>query len=233
MPDPHLSTGAYALDALDDLERRAMDRHLNGCPACTAEVREFHEATSMLADRVAGAPPESLRPAVMAEIARTRQVSPDGPRQLPRLSWRRVLSSAAAVLIAVGAGVGGIAWENHRATRQAQVEADRIARVMADPGRAQAQGRPSVGGSAAVYSAGGRVVFATDRMPTAPDGRTYQLWVIRGKAIRSAGLLNLRDGTGRALISDVPAGASVAVTVEPDGGSDQPTTTPILNLVPA
>ena len=232
MPEMHLTTGAYALDALDDVERRAMDRHLRGCPECTEELREFQEVAAMLAERVAAQPPDSLRAEVLSGISRTRQLSPDGLR-LPRVAWRGVLTAAAAVLVAFAAGISGIAWEGHRTGQQAQAEADQMARIFADPGRAQAQGRPSTGGSAVVYASGGQAVFAADRMPAAPTGKTYQLWVINGKVIRSAGLLTLRGGTGRALISDVPTGSRVAVSVEPHGGSTQPTTKPILNLEPA
>lgn len=230
MPDLHLNTGAYALDALDDLERRAMERHLRGCADCTAELRDFHEATAMLADRVAEQPPEGLRSAVLAEISLTRQVSPDGRVRMPRLSWRTILTSAAAILIAFTAGIAGIAWQGHHSSEQAQVEADRVARVMADPGRSQAQGRPTVGGTAAIYASGGDAVLAADRIPAAPSGKAYQVWVIRGAVTRSAGVLDLHDGTGRAVISGVPSGSRVAMTVEPDGGSKQPTTAPILNL---
>ena len=173
MPDLHLATGAYALDALDDVERRAVRRHLRGCAACTEEVREFHEATAMLADRVAQRPPESLRTGVLEQISRTRQVSPDGMPRLPGLSWRAVLTSAAAVLIAVSAAVGGVSWQGHRSAQQAQVEAARFARVMTAPGVEKVLGRPSVGGNAAVYVSGGQAVFAADQLPALSRNRSF------------------------------------------------------------
>src|SRR5947207_307671 len=66
--------GAYALDAVDDDERDAVERHLAECPRCRAEVTEHREVAALLAnaglpapdglwDRLAGvldAPPPQL-----------------------------------------------------------------------------------------------------------------------------------------------------------------------------
>jgi anti-sigma-K factor RskA len=73
-------------------------------------------------------------------------------------------------------------------------------------------------------------VFAARGLQDLPDDRTYQLWVIGGDGIESAGLLDVEDGVARAWVGDAPAGSSLAVSVEPEGGSDQPTTTPIVNV---
>ena len=45
-PEVHSLAGAYALDALDDLERAAFDRHLRECEACRAEADELREAAA-------------------------------------------------------------------------------------------------------------------------------------------------------------------------------------------
>jgi anti-sigma-K factor RskA len=231
MPDPHLLTGAYALDALDDVERAGFERHLRSCETCATEVAEFREAAAGLADRVALPPPEQLRGRVLTEISRTRQLSPREPAVRRRPSARRTIATAAAaVLVAVSAGLGGVAWQAHRAAHTAQVEATRIARVMTDPNRVDVVGTPSVGGTAAVAAAGGSAVLAMDRLPAPPSGKEYQVWLIDRAGVRSAGMLKLTDGTGQALVSGVTSGASVAVSVEPDGGSRQPTSTPVLSL---
>ena len=66
--------GAYALDAVEGDERDAVDRHLNECPRCRAEVADHRTVASFLGsaggrapdglwDRIAGtleeAPPEA------------------------------------------------------------------------------------------------------------------------------------------------------------------------------
>ena len=50
MSDIHALSGAYAVDALDDLERAGFERHLAGCAACRAEVASLREATAAMAD---------------------------------------------------------------------------------------------------------------------------------------------------------------------------------------
>ena len=57
-----------------------------------------------------------------------------------------------------------------------------------------------------------------------PTDRVYQLWKIEGGAPVSLGVI---DGQGT-LVPDAPNGLTLAVSVEPPGGSAQPTTTPIL-----
>lgn len=57
-----------------------------------------------------------------------------------------------------------------------------------------------------------------------PDDRVYQLWKIEGGAPVSLGVI---EGQGT-LVPDAPNGLTLAVSVEPPGGSEQPTATPIL-----
>jgi anti-sigma-K factor RskA len=231
MSDLHILTGAYALDALDDVERAGFERHLRDCDSCTIEVMEFRESAVSLAERVFDAAPVGMRSRVLAEVRTTRQQSP-GRVSLHRPSLRRTLATAvAAMVIAAGAGLGGVAWQGHRAAHTAQVEASGLARVMTDPGRIEVVGAPSVGGTATVVAAGGSAVFATDKLPAPPTGKAYQLWLIRpDQKITSAGLLKLRHGSGQSLVTGVTVGSQVAVSVEPAGGSKQPTTKPVLAL---
>ena len=61
MSDIHALSGAYAVDALDELERVGFERHLAGCATCQAEVASLREATAAMADDAALAPPPELR----------------------------------------------------------------------------------------------------------------------------------------------------------------------------
>ncbi|WP_235910256.1 anti-sigma factor domain-containing protein [Deinococcus kurensis] len=83
-------------------------------------------------------------------------------------------------------------------------------------------------------TAGGQAIGELIRLPDgraylhlnalAPQDRVYQLWRIEDGKPVSAGLF---DGQG-VVLPRVQAGQTVAVSVEPAGGSEQPTTTPIL-----
>jgi anti-sigma-K factor RskA len=235
MPELHLLTGAYALDALDDVERAGFERHLRSCPACEIEVIEFHEATARLADRAEVAPPPYLRDAVLDQIARTRQVAPGAPGarhvEPHRPSSRRILATAVAAVALVGTvALGGVMWQAQRTAHNQVAVASKLTQVLTDPNRTEVTGKSAAGGTAAVVAAKGTAVFAASQLTALPEGKQYQLWLIRGKTISSEGLLKLKDGTGQTLVGAVVSGDVVAVSVEPKGGSVQPTTKPVVTL---
>jgi anti-sigma-K factor RskA len=239
MPDLHILSGAYALDSLDEIERAGFERHLRSCGSCPAEVLEFQEATASLAERVAMEPPAQLRSRVLTQVARTRQASPIVRVRRSRPSLRRLLAVAAAgVVIAGTAGLGGVAWQSQRTADDATVAAAReaakaaaITRVLTDPDKLEASKRPSIGGTAVVVAARGKAVLATDALPAAPSGKVYQVWRIdKNSTISSAGLLKLANGAGQSVVDGVGKGDTVAISVEPAGGSRQPSTKPIVAI---
>ncbi|MFM6849723.1 MAG: zf-HC2 domain-containing protein, partial [Terrabacter sp.] len=70
--DVHALSGAYAFDAIDDIERARFERHLAGCSECQAEVASLRAAASEMAVLSEVAPPPSLRAKVLAEISTVR-----------------------------------------------------------------------------------------------------------------------------------------------------------------
>ena len=70
----HTLSGAYALDALTEIERAGFARHLAECSVCETEVAEFRETAARLGMAAWETPPARLRERVMAEVAQTRQV---------------------------------------------------------------------------------------------------------------------------------------------------------------
>ena len=99
--------------------------------------------------------------------------------------------------------------------------------MLADPGSrdvalAAGEGRLVVGGN-------GDAVLVLDTVGPAPSGKTYEAWIIEGETPRPAGLFPGADGQDVVLLDGTVApGAVVAVTVEPAGGVDAPTTQPIV-----
>jgi anti-sigma-K factor RskA len=57
MTEMHDWVGAYAVDALDDPERDAFERHLAECPACSEELAGYREVLASVADTQAVVPP--------------------------------------------------------------------------------------------------------------------------------------------------------------------------------
>ena len=74
--DIHALSGAYAVDALDDIERAQFERHLAACPACQNEVASLREASALLAETTVAAPSAQLRDRVLACITTVRPLPP-------------------------------------------------------------------------------------------------------------------------------------------------------------
>lgn len=234
MSDLHKLTGAYAVDALDDIERARFEQHLAGCEDCRAEVAELRETASLLTDSVAVTPPASLRDSVLAGISQVRPLPPEVTVAAPtsvsstrarrrRPVWTTFLVAAALIVVA---GVGVSAWspwstEVPRLTAAEQVlQAPDAEEVFVDLGE--------VGRATLVRSkTEDRAVIRTEDMASAPDGKAYELWFITGEEFTSAGLMP--DAPDQTVVLDGSAAraAAVGITVEPAEGSEQPTTPPI------
>jgi anti-sigma-K factor RskA len=79
----HALSGAYVVDALDDDERAAFERHLPRCLDCQHEVASLREAAALMADTAATTPPPDLRDSVLAGIRNIRPLPPETePRQV-------------------------------------------------------------------------------------------------------------------------------------------------------
>ncbi|HEU4674982.1 MAG TPA: anti-sigma factor [Motilibacteraceae bacterium] len=240
--DVHTLTGAYAAHALPEDEARAFEAHLAACEACAQEVRELQATTARLALEATATPPPALKRAVLAQVATTRQlppvVRPADETAAParqdvvvplrrRGRWTAPLGIAAAVLLATSVSLGGFLAQQHRDLQQQRATARAVAAVVADPAHTEHTTRLPAGGSVTVVAAGGQAVFTGADLPALPDGKGYQLWVMRASGVTSAGMLPLRSGVTQAYVPDVAGGTALAVSVEPAGGSAQPTTTPV------
>jgi anti-sigma-K factor RskA len=233
--DLHTLTGAYAADALPDDERRAFDDHLENCPACRQEVAELVATTARLGAAVSAAAPAGMRARVLAEVARTRQVSPVATSLTARRAaqhwFRRPVGIAASLLLVVALGLGAFAANESRRAHRAEQTAARIVAVATDPDRAVSTSAISSGGSGVLIAADDRAIFRANGVRSLPGDRTYQLWIIDAKGAHSAGVLGRgTSGDIQRFIDGVKATDKIGLTVEPKGGSDQPTTTPVLVL---
>ena len=228
MSDLHKLTGAYALDALDELERARFEQHLTGCEDCRAEVAELRETAALLADTVATPPPASLRESVLAGISQVRPLPPvvaTAPAPPPFRRRLPLLVAAAAALIV---GLGAVVWQPWddespaRLTAAEQVlDAPDAQQVFLDLGEA---GQATVTRS----KSHDRAVIQTEDMVAAPEGKDYELWLMSPDGVFTpAGLMP--DDADQTLVLDGSAAdaTAVGITVEPDGGSDKPTSEPI------
>jgi anti-sigma-K factor RskA len=91
----------------------------------------------------------------------------------------------------------------------------------------------SSGGKATLYWSNGlqRSAVMLTGLTSLPSDKTYQLWYIKGSDIKSAGTVSVTSNSvTQVLQGDMQAGDTVGITVEPAGGSKQPTTTPVAAL---
>jgi len=74
--------------------------------------------------------------------------------------------------------------------------------------------------------------MTVEGMEPAPPGQVYQVWAITNGAPSSIGFLPVaNDGAGSAeLDAELVDGQTVAVTIEPDGGSPLPTSEPVFGV---
>ncbi|WP_370948479.1 anti-sigma factor domain-containing protein [Amycolatopsis sp. cg5] len=224
----HTLAGAYALDAVTDLERAAFTRHLAHCPTCAREVAGFRETAARLGTAMSALPSTRLRSRVLTEIAETRQLPPSPEIESPeRRSWRTrvviaVAAIAAAVSLVAGIGIGAL--------RPDPAPPAQIAEPAAAPDASVVRASGTGGGSLVVDFSRqrGEAVITARALPALGVGRAYQLWVIGPRGAQSAGLLHTESGK---LTVALPAGADrVAVTTEPAAGSSQPTTPAVIRV---
>ena len=240
--DLHSLSGAYALDALEaGSERDRFVRHLSRCPSCASEVRGFREVATAMAFAAAAEPPAELRGRVLAAAARTRQVPPEvstharSRRSRARVPWVPWLSGVVATASIVVAVLFGFALAHTQdELNQVKAENQAISLLLSSPQAKLLTHEVTNGGVATVVLSADRheLAVVTSGLPALPSGKVYQLWLIGKPKTVSAGLLPpAKDGrTPAVLATGVAKGDTLGLTVEPAGGSAQPTTTPILAL---
>ncbi len=151
-----------------------------------------------------------------------------------RRRWMRgmfALAASLVMLVSLGFGAALIGQQINRSP--AVVALDRIEN--APDARTAAVAATGGGEATAHWSESlGQVVLVTDSLPDLPSGKTYQLWFVRGSGTIDSGGLFSTDPQGEStslLNGSVQPGDTFAVSVEPGGGSSQPSTTPII-LIP-
>jgi len=195
--DAHDLTAAYALDALDPDEAEAYERHLGQCEECREQLAELNETAAALAFGAAAPAPPARLRESILEAAAAERTNVVPLLRRRWVSRGLAVTAAAAACIAVGLGVS-LSQSSH----------------------------PPQSWTVAV-GRNGTATISVSGLASAPQGKTYEAWVIpAGHAARPAGLFS-GSTTGMHLGGTVPPHAVVAVTLEPAGGSKKPTTTPI------
>ena len=236
--------GVYALDALDDDERSAVEAHVRDCGACQAEVAEHREVAAVLAgpawsrapeglwDRIADSleeapPPLQMPAAPAAPPAPVAPVEPVISLDTARRRFRPLGVAAAAVVAAAVAVVGvmglKIVDDGRRIDslkEQAQsAELSRTAQAaLADPGARRVALRSTDTPFAAqvVLLPDGTGYLLDSNLPELGVDRTYQLWAVVGSNRISVGVLGPKPDV--AAFKAPGQTSALAITSETAGG---------------
>ena len=213
-PSPELKTNLMAM--LDSTPQLAAEPNRVGAPA-----RAQHVASG--------------RPTLTPDASQF-----DRPAQAKaRARWFNrpvaILTAAAAAVVLV---TGGIVVSNQIADQQfQQAQVDELTAITAAGDSRRLTSNVDGGGTATVVWSNtlGASAIMVDGIADLPDSKTYQLWYIDENGARPAGTFDVGNSgsTWRVLDGEMGAGDTIGLTVEPAGGSQIPTTDPVVAIVSA
>ena len=225
----------YALHAVPGDEAAEIDRLLAGVPAEVAdafadEVRAVRETMAAMSAATATEPPDQLRDRVLAAAGAdtVRELRPrrEGPK--PN-RWRRAALAAAAVAV-VGLGALGVGLAIRPASDPTTAE-----QVFAAPDVQTVSGPIPGGGTATVVFSKERDagVLVMNDVPPPQPGTVYQMWLVGDDGPHSAGTMDDKAvaPSTTAVLTDLDTSQALAFTVEPPGGSPEPTS-PVFAQLP-
>jgi anti-sigma-K factor RskA len=226
--DLHQLIAPYALDALEADDRSRFEAHLALCEQCRVELVGFMSTTARLGEAEATTPPAELRERLLTMAASTSQEHPVVTALSQRSRVRRYaprIALAAAVAAAV-VGISGFVAERERAD-DLRAERALVVAVMTAKDGTMTVDAAKGGGSVRVIASKSHnaAVVLGESLPTLDDSKTYQVWHMEDGKPTSVGLLG--HGPGMLYAKGANAADAYAITVEPKGGSPQPTSDPI------
>lgn len=206
-----------ALDALEPEQAAQVHAHLATCEECFAEYQRLKAVVALLP---LGAVEITPRPELKTRVMTIARPATRGTA--PYRLWAPVLAAASFVLAVTFA----VLWGNVR-TQVAGQNA-----VIADLTAPAAQHYGVSNGE--VVRSGAHLYLAMRLMPAPPAGKVYQAWTLPQGSKRMAPSVTFTPRGGQVLLRlpvDANRISAVAVSVEPAGGSAQPTSKPVFVVI--
>lgn len=242
----------YALGAMPAAEARVVSEHLSTCAECREEYRRLTAAVTAVGvsaeacTDAASAAASVAPPSALLKKRIMRQIRPNvgEMRAVRPIVWPAYAVAAASLIVALITGIFNISLNSEVRSGQnelAQMSAHngQVTRELAYQRAALADLVSPAAEHYAVRTGevvrhGSRLYLAMDALPAPPKGKVYQAWTLhRGANTMAPSVTFVPDSNGVAVIA-IPGNASalsaVALSVEPDGGSRQPTSTPTFVL---
>ena len=241
----------YALDAVTDQERQAIDEYISAAPDAERtsffeRVRQARETLSMtfqaeeeppadLFSRIAAQLPgqqtgpdagSAASPAVLAPVPGDELAGARRRRDEKRANEQRRPGGArrwlAGVAAAAAIALGGVGVGAYMADQN-----DPLNQVVRAGDVREASVDVAGGGSATllISSSEDAAVVKMNGVPAPPEGKVYQMWLIPkdGSAPVSQGLMDAEALSKPAVVHGISSAAALGITVEPVGGSQSPT----------
>jgi anti-sigma factor RsiW len=237
--------GAYALDAVEPEEARLVEEHLAECPRCRAEVAAHREVAALLTSGTSEPVPEGVWDRIAEDLGDTPPPVPIevafGRREAKATTARRRptgvlagLAAAAAVVLLALMGTVLFNQRNELSDLRSEVAAgetdDSLVALLRDPG-SQVVSLHSEDGAAearAVVGEQGESVLLAAALPELASGRTYQLWGLPDGRESMVSLAVLGADPDQSEFHMEGGITTLAITEEPEGGSTQPSSDPVI-----
>ena len=220
---------AYVMSAVPEEEVPAIRAHILSCERCFEETERYASALAVLPELVDPEPlPTGFADRVLTLAVGEDEQAQEAPQKLrrwiPSFRWVAAGIGATAVIVALVVMATSLFASNNRLDEYESA----VAAVVHDPNARPLDG---VGGAEGVIANTdkGAVLVVAD-LGEAPSDRDYQLWLIEDGVPVPAETF---DVAGSVVVIEsehsFDESDGAAVTVEPEGGSSEPTTDPVLS----
>ena len=217
---------AYAIGALPDDEAAELERHLADCESCRARLRWLQPAVDTLPASVEQlTPPQRIRDELMATVRAEAEAEAPPARAGPRRRWQdwggfllRPATAVGAVVLVVAGIAAGYALRGGPEDETTLIQARASSPSQADLV------------SATLERSDDSATLHVRELPRIRPNEVYEVWVQRAGAVEPASTFVLSDdGTAVAAVpNSLDDAEAVLVTREPRGGSESPTSPPLL-----
>ncbi len=242
----------FLLGELSDGLAEEMDAHIAGCEECLREATEIREVLGLLAfSGPALSPPQSVKQRLMQRVRSEQSVVkfPEKVSTLYRV-WQMaaglLLVAAVAEALYISSLRGRLEEALSRLAQEQQAvvvlsnqltesreqlvkNRERIAAMTSSSRLVVMDGKQvSASGRAFWDTKRNTWLFYIENLPPAPEGKTYQLWFIIDNKPISSGIFKTDENGSAELHVKMPVntepgkGLATAVSLEPEGGSEQP-----------
>ncbi len=224
---------AYALGTLPEDERLWFEGYLAEHPELHAEVEDLVSVANLLAlAPPEHEPPPELRRKLLSRIegapgAAHTERSPLGARLRglfgPGGPVAAAIAAAAVLLAVVGLLTWNASLRGENEDLRGELQNRRTHELQGSGAARDVRGE-------VIELGDGRAALVAENLPSVPEDRVYEAWLMRGQHSEPAGLFEPREeGTAAVPLEGSLEGAdAVAVTVEPSGGSSSPTDDPLI-----